>query len=113
MGTNPVLALLHYINAGVIAVDRTAIEKKIAAGFLWRPLRCIDLFEPINILFFFVFPPQLTWVDIYFAAVMDVFSGFAGFDLIENYSNLQSVVSNVTSIDSIKAWIDSRPATDY
>lgn len=56
---------------------------------------------------------QLSWADIYFSALVDVLGFFLGENFVENYANLQTVVNNVTSVDSIKAWIESRPTTEF
>lgn len=54
---------------------------------------------------------QLTWADIYFVGVLDYLNYLAEYDLINDRPNLQKVVGNVTSIDSINAWFEKRPET--
>lgn len=108
-------------NNGYLALGQVKRETYYCSDNLFANLKPHEMSTFLNsvslylipICFCFWFHSQLTWADVYFAAVVDVFSSFAGFDLIENYSNLQTVVSNVNSVESIKAWIDSRPATDY
>lgn len=48
----------------------------------------------------------------YFVAILDYLNYMTKSDLVANHPNLQKVVDNVTSIDSIKNWIDKRPQTD-
>lgn len=55
---------------------------------------------------------QLTWADFYFVGILDYLNFMVGFDLIANRPNLQKVVSNVTSIESVAAWFDKRPKTE-
>ncbi|XP_062560800.1 glutathione S-transferase-like [Armigeres subalbatus] len=55
---------------------------------------------------------KLTWADLYFVGLLDYLNHLANTDLIVDQPNLQKVVKNVTSIESIKNWIDKRPQTD-
>lgn len=55
---------------------------------------------------------QLTWADLYFAAILDYLNYLTKTELVSPYENLRKVVDNVNSIESIKKWIDNRPKTD-
>ncbi|XP_052873491.1 glutathione S-transferase [Anopheles cruzii] len=55
---------------------------------------------------------KLSWADIYFTAILDYLGYMTKSDLIANHPNLQRVVDNVTSIESIRNWIDKRPKTE-
>lgn len=59
-----------------------------------------------------VFVLQLTWADLYFVGILDYLNYMTKSDLVANHPNLQRLVDNVTSIDSIAAWIAKRPQTD-
>lgn len=53
---------------------------------------------------------QLTWADVYFAALSNyliVMSG--GKAIFADYPNLVALLKEVSAIPSIKAWIDKRP----
>ncbi|XP_062560798.1 glutathione S-transferase-like [Armigeres subalbatus] len=54
---------------------------------------------------------KLSWADLFFVAVLDYLNGMAKTDLVANRPNLQKVVENVTSIETIKKWIAKRPET--
>lgn len=56
---------------------------------------------------------QLTWADIYFTSLLDFFNFTAGSDIIADYPNLQKVAANVSGVESIKAWFEKRPKSDY
>lgn len=62
-----------------------------------------------TILFIFL---QLTWADLYFAALLDYLSFMVKSDLIEGYANLQAVKNNVYGIPAIKNWIETRPESE-
>jgi len=64
----------------------------------------------INLLEFIIF--QLTWADLFFAAVLHLFTLWSGEGIMEEYPNLQKVANMVYSIDSIKTWIENRPETE-
>ncbi|XP_058456414.1 glutathione S-transferase [Malaya genurostris] len=55
---------------------------------------------------------KLTWADLYFVAILDYLNYMTKSDLVANHPSLQQVVDNVTSIESIKNWIDKRPSTE-
>ncbi|XP_055298070.1 glutathione S-transferase-like isoform X2 [Sitodiplosis mosellana] len=56
---------------------------------------------------------KLTWADIFFVAHLDFFNMVAGFNVIADRPNLQNVVSNVSNVESIKAWFEKRPDSLY
>lgn len=55
---------------------------------------------------------QLTWADFYFAGIIDYLNYLAKQDLTVNCENLRKVIENVTSLDGVQNWINSRPATE-
>lgn len=55
---------------------------------------------------------QLTWVDLYFVAVLDYLKFMTNADLISKHPNLQAVVKNVLAVESVKSWVDKRPPSD-
>uniref|UniRef100_A0A182FM24 glutathione transferase n=2 Tax=Anopheles albimanus TaxID=7167 RepID=A0A182FM24_ANOAL len=55
---------------------------------------------------------KLSWADVYFAAILDYLNYMTKTDLVANHPNLAKVVDNVTSIESIRNWIDKRPKTE-
>lgn len=54
---------------------------------------------------------QLTWADVYFLTMADAIKSKAGGDVLADRPNLQNVISNVNSVESIKDWIERRPKT--
>lgn len=52
---------------------------------------------------------QLTWVDFFFACVIETINNYVKEDLLKNRPNLQSVVSNVVDLEVIAEWIKTRP----
>ncbi|XP_055319298.1 glutathione S-transferase-like [Sitodiplosis mosellana] len=56
---------------------------------------------------------KLTWADIYFYSLLDFIQYIAGFDITADRPNLQAVVNNVTSVESIKEYLEKRPETDF
>ncbi|CRL03511.1 CLUMA_CG016454, isoform A [Clunio marinus] len=54
---------------------------------------------------------RLTWVDVYFAGVIDYLNFMAKKDLLTNCPNLQKVVDNVLALEKIKKWVEKRPKT--
>lgn len=56
---------------------------------------------------------KLSWGDIYFICIADVFSQYIGFDLLTPYPNLVELQERITSVPEIKAWIDRRPETEF
>lgn len=55
---------------------------------------------------------QLTWADFYFAGIIDYLNYLAKQDLTANHENLRKVIENVTSLDGVQNWINTRPATE-
>jgi len=55
---------------------------------------------------------RLTWVDLYFVAVLDYVKFMTKPELIDNYPNLLAVVKNVLAVESIKSWVDKRPSSE-
>lgn len=55
---------------------------------------------------------QITWVDLYFTALIESFKLITKPDLLDNYPNVQAVVDNVLAVESIKEWVRTRPQTD-
>ena len=55
---------------------------------------------------------QLTWADFYFAGIIDYLNYLSKQDLTANCENLRRVIDNVTSLDGVQNWINSRPATE-
>lgn len=55
---------------------------------------------------------QLTWVDLYFVAILDYLNFMTKQDLIEKYPNLKALKEKVLAVDSIKKWIEKRPVTE-
>jgi len=57
---------------------------------------------------------KLTWADFFFTIYSDIFKVWElPADYLDKYPNLQKVVNNVNSLDSIKAWIKKRPEVEY
>ncbi|KAI4471546.1 glutathione s-transferase [Holotrichia oblita] len=55
---------------------------------------------------------KLTWADFCFVGILDFLNKVTETNLIGGCPNLEKLVQNVTSIPTIKAWIDVRPKTD-
>ncbi|KAF5279386.1 hypothetical protein FQA39_LY05496 [Lamprigera yunnana] len=55
---------------------------------------------------------KLTWVDFYFAGLLDYFQFMLEKNILEEYVNLKEVVNNVMTIPSVKEWIDQRPHSE-
>ncbi|GJQ68761.1 hypothetical protein Trydic_g17293 [Trypoxylus dichotomus] len=56
---------------------------------------------------------KLTWVDFYFFALSHIATFLLGPDGLSTYKNLLTVMDNVQSIPTIKAWIEERPKTEF
>lgn len=55
---------------------------------------------------------ELSYADLFFAAVCDHMNGFMGFEVIEDYPNLRQTTNKVLALPRIAAWIAKRPKTD-
>lgn len=55
---------------------------------------------------------KLTWADVFFASMLEVFKVWTGPEVLSQYPNLSKVADNVYNLDAIKAWRTSRPVTD-
>uniref|UniRef100_A0A182PUJ2 glutathione transferase n=1 Tax=Anopheles epiroticus TaxID=199890 RepID=A0A182PUJ2_9DIPT len=53
-----------------------------------------------------------TWADVYFAGILDYLNYLTKTNLLENFPNLQEVVSKVLDNENIKAYIAKRPITE-
>lgn len=56
---------------------------------------------------------QLTWADTYFVSLVDFIKFQGGADALADRPNLHKVISNVSEVESIKAWFEKRPASDF
>jgi len=56
---------------------------------------------------------RLTWADIYFTAFIDSVNAILKFDLVDGFSNLQSLMESVKNIPNIKKWMETRPASTF
>ncbi|KAK4872788.1 hypothetical protein RN001_014817 [Aquatica leii] len=55
---------------------------------------------------------KLTWVDFYFAGLIDYFNYMLEKNIIEDYPHLKEVINNVVGIPSVKEWIERRPLSE-
>lgn len=55
---------------------------------------------------------QLSWADLIFVAMIDLFNYMAKIDLLENRPKLQALKKQVLEIPQIKSWINKRPKTE-
>ncbi|XP_050293650.1 glutathione S-transferase-like [Anthonomus grandis grandis] len=55
---------------------------------------------------------KLSWVDFYFAGVIDYLNYFMEQDLLESYPSLQAVKKNVFSLPSVREYVATRPIDD-
>ncbi|KAG4070509.1 hypothetical protein HA402_005741 [Bradysia odoriphaga] len=55
---------------------------------------------------------KLTWADLFFAAMLELFKIWAGADVLAKYPNLTKTAENVYNLDSIKDWMKRRPVTE-
>lgn len=58
-----------------------------------------------------IFLFQLSWADILFVALLDVFKFMGKVDLSEGRPNIQGLVKTVLEVPQIKSWIANRPVT--
>jgi len=52
---------------------------------------------------------QLTWADLYFAAIVDSWTDSTKINILEDYSSLQHIKNTVFGIPQIKTWVETRP----
>ncbi len=55
---------------------------------------------------------KLTWADVFFASMLELFKIWTGAEVLSKYPNLSKTAENVYNLDAIKAWIKRRPVTD-
>lgn len=55
---------------------------------------------------------KLSFADLFFAAMLEIFKVWIGPEVLTKYPNLLKVADNVYNLDSIKGWIERRPVTD-
>jgi len=55
---------------------------------------------------------KLTWADLFFASMLELFKIWTGPEVLAKYPNLIKTAENVYNLDSIKDWIKRRPVTD-
>ncbi|KAJ9592543.1 hypothetical protein L9F63_015778 [Diploptera punctata] len=55
---------------------------------------------------------KLTWVDLYFIAMIDYLDAMAKQDLTAKHPNLKALKDKVLQQPAIKAWVAKRPKTD-
>ncbi|XP_037032093.1 glutathione S-transferase-like [Bradysia coprophila] len=55
---------------------------------------------------------KLTWADLFFASLLELFKIWTGPDVLAKYPNLAKTAENVYNLDSIKDWIKRRPVTE-
>lgn len=55
---------------------------------------------------------QLSWADLYFAAVSDYLSYMHGSDITADYPNVKSLKEMVYALPKIKAWVEKRPNSE-
>lgn len=51
----------------------------------------------------------MTWVDLYFAAILDYLTSMTKPDLLYKHSSLKAIADTVFALDSIKDWMKKRP----
>lgn len=61
----------------------------------------------------FLVGKQITWADLYFAAVVNSGLTNSKVDFLSSYPTLKGYLNAVLSIPQIKAYVDKRPATEF
>uniref|UniRef100_A0A0A9Y5I3 glutathione transferase n=2 Tax=Lygus hesperus TaxID=30085 RepID=A0A0A9Y5I3_LYGHE len=56
---------------------------------------------------------KLSWVDIYFVAVLGYFSFMIESDICSTYENIRDLRDRVHAIPNIKKWVERRPETHW
>ncbi|KAG8305694.1 hypothetical protein J6590_063858 [Homalodisca vitripennis] len=55
---------------------------------------------------------QLSWADLYFAAISDYLSSMYGSNITAKYPNLTELREKVLALPKIKEWVSKRPVTN-
>ncbi|XP_047108255.1 glutathione S-transferase-like [Schistocerca piceifrons] len=55
---------------------------------------------------------KLTWGDLYFTTMQELFDHDLEFEITRDYPHLATLRNKVVNIPSIKSWIEKRPKTD-
>jgi len=55
---------------------------------------------------------KLTWADLFFASMLELFKIWTGAEVLSKYPNLSKVADNVYNLSAIKEWLKKRPVTD-
>ncbi|KAG8308608.1 hypothetical protein J6590_105587 [Homalodisca vitripennis] len=55
---------------------------------------------------------QLSWADLYFAAISDYLSSMYGSDISAGYPNLTELREKILALPKIKEWVSKRPVTN-
>jgi len=58
-----------------------------------------------------IFKFQLSWADLFFLSMLDLFNFMGKVDLLESRPKLQALKKKVSEIPQIKSWIEKRPLT--
>lgn len=59
----------------------------------------------------FIVTFQLSWADLVFVSLLDLFNFMAKTDLLEGRPKLQALKEQVLAIPQIKLWMEKRPIT--
>ncbi|KAG4070424.1 hypothetical protein HA402_005735 [Bradysia odoriphaga] len=55
---------------------------------------------------------KLTWADVYFVSMIELFKVWTGPELLANYPNLTKTIENFQNLDVIRGWIERRPVSE-
>ncbi|OXU20371.1 hypothetical protein TSAR_005884 [Trichomalopsis sarcophagae] len=57
---------------------------------------------------------KLTWADLYFVSLLDMFNFRSGEgDILKNKPHLKALEQKVLQLPNIKAWVEKRPKSDF
>ncbi|NP_001165918.1 glutathione S-transferase S2 [Nasonia vitripennis] len=57
---------------------------------------------------------KLTWADLYFVSLLDMFNFRSGeVDILKNKPHLKALEQKVLQLPNIKAWVEKRPKSDF
>lgn len=56
---------------------------------------------------------KLSWVDIYFVAVLQYFSFMLEMSICDKYENIKSLRDKVHNLPGIKEWVENRPESEW